>query len=464
MAATVDIRRERLRRLLMRWAKEPYLFVTEVLRAKPTTQQARVLRAVKEGRHIAIRSGHGTGKTATLAWLILWFFCTRYDARIPCTAGTASQLRDVLWPEIAKWIRRLPIELQNSMEWTTERLTGKGKLGEPVRTWFAVARTSRKEKPEALQGFHGAHLLFVIDEASGVPDEIFEVAEGAMTQPSVISIMTGNPTRLFGQFYRAFHKERSLWTTFHFSSEDSELVSDGYAERVERKYGKDSDVYRVRVTGDFPLAESDTFIPLALVEEARRREQPMSAPIVWALDPARFGDNESSLCKRAGLKVYEIDAVRKRDATYVEGWLIDHYNRAEHKPEYIVIETNGLGGPIYDHLYEKGLPVVPCDVSQWAKNEVDVTKRDAIARVRDLLWQRCKDALENGLDLPDDEDLTGQLSSPKYTFDSSGRIVIESKEHMQAERNVDSPDRADSLCLTYFKPKLLFPGLTRRAA
>lgn len=398
------------------------------------------------GSHVSIRSGHGVGKTALLAWLVLWFICTRADARIPCTASTHSQLRDILWPEIAKWLGKLPLQYQQAIEWQTERIVWK----ERRNTWFSDARTARKENPEALQGFHGENLMFIVDEASGVPDEVFEVAEGALTKENVISIMTGNPTRLSGEFYRSHHQSRHLWKTFHFSSEDSALVSDDYATRISRKYGKDSDIYRVRVVGDFPLAESDTFIPLPMVEEARLTEPPEGERGIWGLDPARFGDDETALVKRKGIKVVSVDGIRKRDTMAVAGWVA---NQAKvEKPDEIMVDVIGIGAGVFDRLKEQDFPVIAVNVAERAADD------EFYARVRDELWGRVKEAFKEGLWLPDDEELAGQLSAPKYKFDSVGRIVIERKEDMK-KRGVDSPDRADALCLTFYQSKLLFPNL-----
>ena len=142
-------------------------------------------------------------------------------------------------------------------------------------------------------------------------------------------------TRLSGEFYRSHHADRHLWQTFHFSSEDALLVSPDYMNRIARKYGKDSDVYRVRVKGDFPLAEADTFIPLPLVEAARTVEQKPGKRVVWGLDPARFGDDETALVKRAGSKVLEISGILKRDTMEVAGWVA---NQAKlEKPDSIFI-------------------------------------------------------------------------------------------------------------------------------
>jgi phage terminase large subunit len=402
-----------------------------------------VLKAIKPGSHISIRSGHGVGKTALLAWIILWFLQTRTRVRIPCTATTGAQLRDILWPEISKWIDRLPADMADGLEWMTERILVKA---DPTK-WYAVARTARPEKPDALQGFHDDEQLFVADEASGIPDEVFEVAEGALTSPGVILILTGNPTRLTGEFYRSHHQDRHMWQTFHFDADESEIVSPEFAKRIAAKYGKDSDVYRVRVKGDFPLAESDQFIPLPLVEEARTKEATADGDVIWGIDPARFGDDESAIIKRRGNVVYHSGGVRGKDTMELAG-IVARMAREEH-PDHIMIDVIGIGAGVFDRLNEQGFNVIPVNVASRAQNPGDYYK------CRDELWGNVKEALKNGLCLPDDDILAGQLSAPKYGFRSNGAIEIEGKDKMKA-RGVDSPDRADALCLSFYEPELVF--------
>ncbi len=158
---------------------------------------------------MAIRSGHGVGKTAFLSWLVLWWLLTRLPTKVVCTANTAHQLSDVLWSEIGKWHRKLPEGMRRLLEIKSDKIELAG-----VPDSFAVARTSRREQPEALQGFHSENLLFVIDEASGVPDIVFEVGQGALSTEGAKVVMTGNPTRTTGYFYDAFNKNRKPCTAF----------------------------------------------------------------------------------------------------------------------------------------------------------------------------------------------------------------------------------------------------------
>ena len=219
-----------------------------------TWQQDEVLTAVENAingvgpKRIAIRSGRGIGKSCVLSWLVIWYLFTHKDAQVPCTAPTSEQMNDVLWKEIAKWISKMPPEMQKFFVWTNTHI----RIVENPNVWFARAKTARKEAPEALAGIHGEHVFLVVDEASGVPDEIFLTAEGFLTDKNTLVMLISNPTRLEGYFFDAFHEDKANWTCLNFSSVDSPVVDSEFINRITQKYGVDSDEYRVQVMGDFP--------------------------------------------------------------------------------------------------------------------------------------------------------------------------------------------------------------------
>lgn len=161
---------------------------------------------------------------------------------------------------------RMP-ELGAEFEWSKERFVLKSNPSES----FSVARTSRPEKPEALQGFHAENIMFLIDEASGVPDEVFQVAEGALSTEGAFVLMAANPTRMDGYFYDSHHKMRERWAALHWNGEDSPLVAKAYVDDMAFKYGSESAIYRIRVRGDF-AGNPDGVIPLDTIEAAIGRQ------------------------------------------------------------------------------------------------------------------------------------------------------------------------------------------------
>ena len=422
---------------------DPVLFVTQVIGAVPTTQQIAGLKAIaRPGAHVSIRSGHGTGKSGMLSWIILWHLCTHSESKIPCTAPTSNQLNDILWSELAKWHGKMIPEFRREIILNAERACVMG--AEKVE--FAVPRTARKENPEALQGFHSKNLLFVIDEASGVDDVIFEVAEGALSSPGARVIMASNPTRTDGYFFDSHHKARQFWDTMHFSCQDSPLVAPEYAEQMALKYGANSNIYRVRVLGDFPSSEEDQFITLELVESAVNRDVEGYGPCVWGVDPAYMGSDETVLAKRLGDVIYEVRGVRQFDTMQTCGWILDQY-RAETgtKPQAIVVDVIGIGAGVYDRLRELGYPAVACNVAE------SPAARQSYVNLRSELWGRYRDWLqERRGKIPNDDDLIAQSTGIKYDFDSSGRLRLEGKKDLR-KRGLPSPDRADAVCLTFYQ-------------
>lgn len=428
--------------LLLAIAKDPVLFVKGVLGATPEAWQEKALYAVRDNDRVAIRSGHGIGKTAFLSWLILWWVLTRSPSRIACTANTASQLSDILWAEVAKWHRRMPEGLKELIEVTSAKveLTGQDS--------FAVARTARRETPEALQGFHSPNMLFLVDEASGVDDIIFEVGEGAMSTEGAKTVMTGNPTRTSGYFYEAFNKMKDSFFTMKVASQDSTQVGSKFIEDMKTKYGEDSNIFRVRVLGEWPEADDDVVIPLHLLQSAAERDQvpAETTPVVWGLDVARFGTDKSALCKRKGNVVTEpIKSWRNKDLMEMCGIILNEYETTtwSDRPVEILVDSIGLGAGVVDRLTELDLPVRGINVAESA------SMGERYGRLRDELWFLGKEWFEaRDCTIPNQEELIDDLSKPRFSFLSNGKLKVEGKDEMK-RRGLNSPDLADAFCLTF---------------
>lgn len=445
---------------ISRWRRiGPAEFAREVLGATPTDQQIQGGRALVERRRVSIRSGHGTGKSTFEAWCVLWFMACYFPAKVPCTAPTAHQLEDVLWSELAKWHRamasRLPA-LSSQFEWAA----GAYRMASAPNESFAVARTSRKENPEALQGFHSENILFLIDEASGVPDNIFEVAEGALSTAGAFVVMCANPTRQSGYFFDSHHKMRSAWAALHWNGEDSPNVSREYIDTMAKKYGRQSPVFKVRVLGDFVDA-ADGVISLELCEAAKAREVACNtaAPIVWGLDVARFGDDSTALAKRRGNHM--LAPVREwwgKDTMQTAGLIKAEWDGAPEsaRPAAINVDVIGIGAGVVDRLKEMGLPVVGVNVAEAesVRENADLS----FNRLRDELWWRGREWLQaRDCWMPDDDETIGELTTPTYTILSNGRIQVERKDDLK-KRGVKSPNRADAWLLTFHEGGLPAAG------
>lgn len=433
--------------LIGEYQEDPELFIREVLELEPTWQQQQLLDAIKTYKFIAIKSGHGIGKSKIVAALIWWFLCCFDKPQVPVTAPTSSQLFDALWSRVSEFYNTLNPVWKNNFVLTDKRIYHKKYKNE----WFAKAKVSKKEDPEGIAGVHSKNLMFVIDEASGVPSIIFDTIYGALTQENNYCIMLGNPIRLSGEFYDAFSKNNVLWKTFTFNSEESPIVSDEYCNRILQKCGgdKDSNRYRVRVLGKFPKQEDDTLISLDLLEDAISRNVSPSGSIVWGLDIARFGSDSTVLVKRCDNKIIEVKKIKNRDTMEVCGWVIKDYinSSIETRPEKIFIDIIGIGSGPYDRLKEQGYPVVPVNVAEKSNDPKEYRN------IRAELYDSYRDWLATkSPQIPDNPEIIQQSSTIKYKYASNGSIQIERKEdYKKRNPQIGSPDIADAIVLTFYK-------------
>lgn len=426
---------------LDRYGNDPVRFVKEMLGLTPDPWQAQVMTDVALGvRKISIRSGHGVGKSAVLSWLAVWFLLCRYRAKVVMTAPSSPQLFDALFAETRTWVSNLPDFLKTLLVVTSDRIALKAAPDEV----FLSARTSRADTPEAMQGVHSDFVLLLADEASGIPEEVFNAASGSMSGHNCTTILTGNPTRTTGFFFETHNRLKDQWKTYHVSSFESPRVSKEFIEEVKIKSGEDSNEYRIRVLGDFPTTDDNTIISREIAESAVFRDVSVNpqAPIVWGLDVARFGSDRSVLTVRQANIVSDIQIWRNLDLMQLCGAVVAQFEASNPKPTQILVDSIGLGAGVVDRLRELGLPVLG----------VNVSESPAIGNYRNLraeLWYRLKDWLQKrDCKLPKNEDLISELCSVRYTFSSTGKAQVESKDEMR-KRGLRSPDLADSLVLTF---------------
>lgn len=467
------------------YADEPIYFVEDIIKATPDQKQRDILRSLRDYSMTSVRSGHGIGKSAVEAWAVIWFLCTRPFPKIPCTAPTEHQLMDVLWAEISKWMRNNPV-LREELIWTKEKLYMKGYPEE----WFAVPRTATN--PEALQGFHADHVLYIIDEASGVSDKVFEPVLGAMTGEDAKLLMMGNPTRLSGFFFDSHHRNRAQYSAIHVDGRDSQHVSKKFVQQIIDMFGLDSDVFRVRVSGQFPKSTPDSLIMMDWCEAATQlNPEIVRSRVDIGVDVARYGDDSSALYP-------VIDKVQS------DGYELYHHNRTTEISGYVVqmikryaiecldavirvkVDCDGLGVGVYDNLYDLTDQIIdeiwrdrcrhegldPDNGNQWnecqripqldleivechfgaAGGKIDEDDPLEYSNSTGLMWGKVRKLLQAGaLQIPDDDALISQLSNRRYIVNKDGKLELERKEAMK-KRGLPSPDIADALALALYDP------------
>lgn len=438
-----DLSQNTMIEFTQRYARSPTLFVREVLGVEPLDYQAEFLEAIASGeRKISIRSGHGTGKSTAASWAMLWYFLMHYPNKVVVTAPTSSQLFDALFAEMKRWINELPDAFKEVLNVKSDRVEHTAAPSE----MFISARTSRAETPEALAGVHSEHVMLIVDEASGVPEQVFEAAAGSMSGHNATTIMLSNPTRSSGTFFESQNRLADSWWTRRWSCVDSPLVSDEFIEEMKLRYGEDSNAFRIRVLGEFPQADDDTIIPFHLVETATHRdiEGDSDLPSVWGLDVSRFGNDKTALCKRQGSVVTEIRSWAGLDLMQTVGRVVAEYEALlpSKQPREILVDSIGLGSGVVDRLRELGLPVRGINVAEAP------SMGGTYLNLRSELWFKTKAWFEDrACKLPKDDQLVAELTGIRYSFTSSGKMKAESKDEMR-KRGLASPDLADALCLT----------------
>ena len=393
------------------YRNDPVSFVEKVFSVEPDDWQKEFLRAICDSnRRISVRSGHGVGKSTAASWAMLWYLLTRYPVKVVVTAPTSSQLFDALFAEIKRWIKEMPPALSELLEVKSDRI---------------------ELRPSPTEAFISA---------------VFEAAAWSMSGHSAVTILFGNPVRGTGYFYETHNRLRDEWFTLHVNCEKSNRVSKEFVREMAIKYGEESNAYRVRVLGEFPLADDDTMIPFSVVEQAMSRDIEVDkySTMIYGVDVARFGSDKSALAKKKGNVITEVKRWRGLDLMQLVGAIKAEYEseEPEDRPLNIYIDSIGLGSGVVDRLREMGLPAVGINVSE------SPAMKNAYINLRGELWGKMKNWLEQrNCVLPKDDDLLADLTAPRYTFNSSGRLRVESKDEMK-KRGLASPDLADACILT----------------
>lgn len=395
------------------------------------------------GNEIALRdattSGHGIGKSAETAWIILWFCSTRPHCAGRITAGTQAQLNSTTWRELSVWHQRAINK--HWFKWTATRFYAI----ESPETWGVTAIAWSETNSDAFAGLHAEDVLVIYDEASAIADVIWEVTEGAMTTPGAFWFVYGNPVRNTGRFRECFRSMRHRWNNRQVDSRTCRMTNKLEIQQWLEDYGEDSDFFRVRVRGEFPRVSESQFISEDVVRDAQARTQDPRVfahyPLIMGVDVARFGNDQSVITLRQGPKIHYQHAYRGLDTVQVADKARDLYLDSGGVVA-ICVDGPGVGGGVVDQLNKFRLPVVDVQPAGTAPDPKE------FVNVRAWLWGQIKGWLTDADLPPGDRELMDDLTSIEYGYDNKLRIQMESKKDMK-KRGVASPDKADSLALTF---------------
>jgi phage terminase large subunit len=455
-----DVQRKALKRAVYR--ADPVAFATQVLGVVPWSRQEEILQAVSEYARVAVRSGHKVSKSNSAAILALWWAYCNPNSRVVITAPTGRQVRAVVWRELGKIYGRARDQLGGRWNASPEK-------GLKLDNGSEIVGFSTDE-PERIAGWSGPSMLFIVDEASGVDEAIYEAIEGNRAGGNAHLVLFGNPTRTSGTFYEAFTSALGRWHTLHISSEEAAA----YQTDVRRVPGLASPEWiaekraewfpgsrwDVRVCGDFPKSGDDAVLSLGLVEAALARwaDTADEGALVIGVDVARFGDDETVIQPVRGKKALLPVVLNSLDGPNVAGHVLDAVRQLRRGGERPIIHVDviGYGASVYDCLARlEEVRAVAVNVGQAASPAQD--GRPDCTLLRDQLWFGLQQWLRDGGALPPDGKLQAELVAARYGFMATGAVRVEAKDKIK-QRLKRSPDRADALALAVYAPPRALVG------
>lgn len=482
-----------------RWRNDPAGFFRDVLGVEPWSRQLSIIEAVRDHRRVAVKSGHKVSKSHTAAGIALWFYCSFDDARVIMTSTTSRQVDQILWRE-TRMIKARSGRCISCKRKDPDGRTIKtpcphsgmidGEIGDLARTGLKsgdfreiVGFTAREA--EAVAGISGPNLLYILDEASGIKQEIFDAIEGNRAGGARV-IMFSNPTKTSGAFYEAFTEKSKFWSLHTISSEETPNVVYGddsphaipglagrdWIEEKKEEWGEESPLYRVRVRGEFAELEEAKIFPVHKISEAEQRfaDTPSEGRLFVGLDPAGesgVGD-EIAWTLRRGLKAFKvatsIGLTPQAILMHTLGFISEH-RRNSREVAIVNIDPEGETG-------HKVYGVFAAFVSTMASPPFElhtIRASDPAQRVvilydtmRDELAGNLLDWFNNGGAIPEDAKLSAELNAMRWVEqERTGKIKLVPKKILRKELK-RSPDRYDSLALACWESSSIDEKHTKR--
>lgn len=434
-----------------RYYNDPVLFAEEVIGISLTSQQEEALTLLANGkRKLAIKSGHGTGKSCLEAIAVLWFLTTRPLSRVVMTAPSARQLYDVLMAEVRQWYLNSILSKLDLFRFTRDNIRINKESHEAI--WFATCVSV--SNPENISGMHAENILAVIDEGAGVDDDIFVRLEGVLTTKGSYIITCGNPSWTTGYFYDIFHKYQESYDLLTFNCENSPNVKPEWIESMKEKYGEDSNIYKVRVLGEFAPLNEDVIIRREDLVKCIGRDIEEDYDIEEVhigVDVSSGESNDYSVISvRRGLKEIERYKVKKRIRQFRDDLicLIEDYSSNEN---YVIvkIDTTGLGFQLGQDLEDYFEDYSNVEINKINFSHNAMRKKEYSNVFTEMIFQ-FKEIL-NTVSLLDIEESTldEDISGRRYYYDFLNRYAAEKKKDF-VKRIGRSPDEGDAVLLAFY--------------
>jgi hypothetical protein len=418
------------------------------------------LMTVDEAIQIAVASGHGIGKSALVAIIILWAFMTYPDTLGVVTANTETQLKTKTWAALGKWFNLCWFAKDHFTLHATS-LVSKDPSRE--RTWRVDMIAWSETNPEAFAGLHneGKRVFVIFDEASAIADIIWETVEGATTDANtqILWLAFGNPTRNSGRFRECFAggQHEIFWTSRQIDSRTVKITNKSRFEKWAKVYGEDSDFFRIRVLGQFPRIGEMEFFSAVDVDAAMSADREVFVdaftPLALGVDVARFGRNNSVIFPRKGRDARTLEKKLYSGISTVELSNKIHDAFLQWRPDGIFIDGGGVGGGVVDQCRNQRLFV--WEVQFGGKDDITGVVFDnqgeRYANKRSAMAGALRAWIKTGA-LPFDADLRKAMLAIKYSFNKKDEIQLVSKEDLLEDNPDLDFDTLDALFCTFGGP------------
>lgn len=443
------------------WMHDPALWARERLKINLWSLQAEIAQSVNDNKKTVVKSCHDSGKTFLAAVLVCWWIDTRppEQTRVISTAPTDNQVKKLLWEYIRKMHRNFGLSgtVSESAEWKSDD-----------RDTLGQGRKPSNDNIHAMNGTHAKYVLFVIDEACGVPQTLWTAAEAVTTNPDNRILAIGNPDDAATEFGRIFLTDDPAWTKFTISawktpnfteewkSMDPEvcrtLLDPDWVEEKRRSWGADSSRWRAKVEAEFPLTTTDTLFPVGTLMDCIDRTilpKDSQRPVIGA-DIARFGTDKTVLVSNTGGVIEILDSWEQVDLVTTAERIMSYALKIG--AESVRVDGTGIGAGVVDilraEMVKQGVRFALFDMVGSASSP-DV-KRWANARAYWHDWAREEmhrgrvSLPDNSVPASDGRQLYEELEGLRYKMNKHGAVLIESKDEIRS-RGGKSPDFSDAL-------------------
>lgn len=431
----------------------------KALNFEPTWQQRELLELVNrrgQRQKIACKSGKGPGKTTISGVIGLWWLIKNYGCKVVLTAPTMRQCKDIWMAEAKRTLSRADTWLQHLIRTTATKIYIRGNPDWSIQTVTA-------SNPEALQGWHEKNLKVIVEEASGVDRGLIQTLRDTLSNPNAAMLMIGNPNTRDCAFFDCFNSDRGKWDTLTFNAEEtpaSFFFDPKRNHELEEEFGRDSDVYRVAVLGEFPHADPNCVLSSEDLEKCTKRDRLLPCARLsnvkqFGLDFARFGGDELTVYRRSGEAIVQWERmVRCEPALLVnKAFLWQEDVGWKNKDCWYIADAGGMGQGIMHKFYDADKLVL-----EFHNGSSAVEGNKYANKITEAWFNFRKKVNAGKCYIPNDNILLQQLCSRQYKMDSKGRIQLESKDDYCKRTESKSPDRADGVVMAFYDEAVAAAG------